>query len=62
MKRLYLHTPVDDSALSTRIKKWMVKGDVERAKIAASVAFFSTLGGVFIVRFSASCSTTGKGH
>lgn len=34
----------------TRIKKWIAKGDVQRAKIAACVAFVVTLGGVIVIR------------
>ena len=33
------------------MKKWITKGDVQRAKIAAAVAFVATLAGVIVIGF-----------
>jgi hypothetical protein len=39
------------------MKKWVTKGDVQRAKIAACVAFVGTLGGVIVIRSTHICDT-----
>ncbi|KIK97684.1 hypothetical protein PAXRUDRAFT_763139 [Paxillus rubicundulus Ve08.2h10] len=47
---LYQAPKAISSASSDRMKKWVTKGDVQRAKIAACVAFVGTLGGVIVIR------------
>ncbi|KAF8846006.1 hypothetical protein BDN67DRAFT_10488 [Paxillus ammoniavirescens] len=46
---LYQAPKAISSASSDRMKKWVTKGDVQRAKIAACVAFVGTLGGVIVI-------------
>ncbi|KAF8559902.1 hypothetical protein OG21DRAFT_1689 [Imleria badia] len=46
---LYQAPKAISNASSDRVKKWIAKGDVQRAKIAASVAFVATLGGVIAI-------------
>ncbi|KIJ22209.1 hypothetical protein PAXINDRAFT_165453 [Paxillus involutus ATCC 200175] len=46
---LYQAPRAISSASSDRMKKWVTKGDVQRAKIAACVAFVGTLGGVIVI-------------
>ncbi|KIJ66439.1 hypothetical protein HYDPIDRAFT_180864 [Hydnomerulius pinastri MD-312] len=46
---LYQAPRAISSTSSDRVKKWITKGDVQRAKVAASVAFVGTLGGVFAI-------------
>ncbi|KAF9225312.1 MATE efflux family protein [Gyrodon lividus] len=46
---LYQAPKAISSASSSRVKKWITKGDVQRAKIAASVALVGTLGGAIVI-------------